>query len=79
MSRSRGDLTQEFPEQSEKINDLRENHSHFRRLSDEYDKVIWEIDRMEELENDVPTAVTKELEDKRLALKDEIFRVLMSV
>lgn len=79
MSRSRGDLTREFPEHSEKIDELKENHSHFRRLSDEYDAIVREIDRMEELEDDKPVAVTKELEDKRLALKDEIFRVLMSI
>lgn len=79
MSRERGDLTREFPEHREKIEELRETHSHFRNLNDQYDDLVREIDRMEELEDDVPTAVTKELEEKRLALKDEIFRVMMSI
>ena len=73
------ELHEEFPEHSEQIEELHSTSSHFKHLSDEFSDVVRQIDRMETGEGDVPFGVTKDLEQKRLALKDELFRLLMGV
>ncbi|MEZ5947582.1 MAG: YdcH family protein [Hyphomonas sp.] len=76
MSHTPHELTEEFPEATDKIHELKTSNAHFAKLADEYHELNREIHRME---TDVEPASDEhqtELRKKRMALKDEIYAML---
>lgn len=70
------ELHEEFPEAAEALHRLKLENAHFAKLADEYHQVNREIHR---IETDIEPASDQRAEDlrkRRLALKDEIAKVL---
>lgn len=70
------DLHSEFPDQFERIHQLKLNDAHFARLFGEYHEVNRHVQR---IELDAELATDQELEalkKQRLSLKDELYRIL---
>ncbi|MFC7705272.1 YdcH family protein [Plastorhodobacter daqingensis] len=76
MSHRPHDLAEEFPGQEGRIHTLRQSDPHFARLIEEYQEVNHSIHRAETLIEPVGDAHETQLRRRRLALKDEIARVL---
>lgn len=72
------DLVHELPEYRDRIHDLKTTDNHFARLFDEYHVVNKAVLRMEEGIEAVSDAVLEEEKKKRLALKDELFKILQA-
>lgn len=75
---TRHNLTLEFPEFEEKVNNLKIENSHFKKLFHEFDSLDHEIYR---IECDAEPATDETLNDlriKRVHLKDEIYQFLMN-
>lgn len=70
------ELHEEFPEAGDALHRLKLENAHFAKLADEYHQVNREIHR---IETDVEPASDQRAEDlrkRRLALKDEIAKIL---
>lgn len=70
------ELHEEFPEAAEALHRLKLENAHFAKLADDYHQVNREIHR---IETDVEPASDQRAEDlrkRRLALKDEIAKIL---
>ncbi len=78
MSHTPHDLAEEFPDQHEKLHALKLSDPHFARLADDYHEVNRAIHRAESLVEPMADEAETELRKKRLALKDEIARMLRS-
>lgn len=76
MSHTPHDLAEEFPDQLEKLHALKLSNTHFARLSDEYHDLNRAIHRAETKVEPITDEAETELRKKRLALKDEIARML---
>jgi uncharacterized protein len=70
-------LIAEFPNQTEKIHDLKISDSHFRKLFDDYDVVEHNIHRIESGAEVASDQFLTELRKKRLHLKDQIADYLL--
>lgn len=66
------DLRHEFPEQKEKISELKISNHHFKKLFDDYDAVDHDIHRIESGAEQTTDQVLNELRVKRVHLKDQI-------
>lgn len=76
MSHVPHELTEEFPNQAEQIHLLKISDPHFRKLFDEYHRINRDIHRAEtDVEPTSDHRMTK-LRQGRLALKDELARML---
>ncbi len=76
MSHVPHELAEEFPDQTDKLHDLKVNNAHFAKLADEYHHVNREIHRIESgIEATSDTYMT-DLRKKRMVLKDEISTML---
>jgi uncharacterized protein YdcH (DUF465 family) len=76
MSHTPHELAEEFPDQIDRIHDLKTSNAHFAKLFDEYHDINRAIHRAE---TDIEPTDDFNLEDmkkKRLALKDEIAGML---
>ncbi len=70
------DLVHELPEYKDRIHELKLSNRHFAKLFEEYDEIDHQVRRCEtEVEVHAHDFV-EELKKKRLALKDELFRML---
>ena len=70
------DLAHELPEFKDRIHELKVSSRHFAKLFDEYDDLDHQVRRCEaEIEVHADDFV-EELKKKRLALKDELFKIL---
>jgi uncharacterized protein YdcH (DUF465 family) len=70
------DLVHELPEFKERIHELKISNHHFAKLFNEYDELDHQVRRCEtEVEVHADDFV-EELKKKRLALKDELFRII---
>jgi len=70
------DLAHELPEFKERIHELKVSNRHFAKLFDEYDELDHQVRRCEaDIEVHADDYV-EELKKKRLALKDELYRIL---
>ena len=69
-------LTSEFPEQKEKIQELKFTNAHFKKLYDDYSIVNHEVERIENGVEPTSDAHLNELKLKRVALKDELYELL---
>jgi len=76
MSHTPHELAEEFPEYAEKLHHLKVTNQHFSRLADQYHEVNRAIHRAESTVEPMGEAAEAELRRKRLALKDEIARML---
>lgn len=70
------ELAYEFPEWKEKIHDLKLTNHHFKKLFEEYEKLNWEILRIERNEVGASDAYLEDLKKKRLVVKDELYNIL---
>lgn len=70
------DLLHELPEHRETIHALKTSDNHFARLFEEYHAVDKQIRRAEQEIETVSDEHAEELKRKRLALKDELFRMI---
>ena len=76
MSNTPHDLTEEFPDQRERITDLKTSDGHFARLVEEYNEVNRTIHRIETRVEPKPEEVEEDLKRRRLQIKDEIMTML---
>ena len=70
------DLIHELPEYKDKIHDLKTSNAHFAKLFDEYHEVDHEVRRIEQGVETPSDDYAEEVKKKRLALKDELFKML---
>lgn len=69
-------LTEAFPEFEEKINILKVENNHFKKLFEDYDELDHEIYRIESDATPTTDDVLNKLRMERVHLKDEIFSFL---
>jgi len=72
MSHVPHELAEEFPDQTDRIHDLKLSNAHFARLADEYHEVNRAIHRAETRVEPISDEAEQDLRRKRLHLKDEI-------
>ncbi len=78
MSHVPHELREDFPEFEDRIHELKENHPHFRRISEEYHTLNREIHRIEVGEEHVSQLMEDDMRKNRVRLKDEIYELLKS-
>lgn len=66
------ELAEEFPDQTDKLHDLKMNNAHFAKLADEYHLLNREIHRIETGVEPTSDTYATDLRKKRMLLKDEI-------
>ncbi|MBU2582684.1 MAG: DUF465 domain-containing protein [Alphaproteobacteria bacterium] len=76
MSHVPHELAEEFPDMKDRIHELKLSNGHFARLADEYHTLNREIHRVEAAGINVDDPTFEDLKKKRLAMKDEIYRML---
>ncbi len=76
MSNTPHDLTEEFPDDRERISELKTSNGRFARLAEDYNKVNRQIHRVETRVEPASEDVEEELKRKRVRLKDEIALML---
>lgn len=69
-------LINEFPQHKERIHTLKTSDHHFARRFDEYNDLDREVRRLEGEGSPKADETMEELKKKRLALKDELYRML---
>ncbi len=72
------DLHHEFPEYSDRIHQLKTQNNHFAKLFDEYHLVDKEVRRIEQGLETPSDEYIEGLKKKRLALKDQLFGLLVA-
>jgi hypothetical protein len=72
MSHTPHELAAEFPEQQQRIHDLKLSDAHFARLCDEYHEVNRAVHRAESRAEAVAEAHEAALRRQRMTLKDQI-------
>lgn len=70
------DLIHEFPNLTDKIDELRTSNATFAQLMKEYDELDARIRDLEELGQPVADETIEELKKKRLSLKDRLYAFL---
>ncbi len=78
MSNTPHDITEEFPDQRERITQLKTSNGRFARLVEEYNELNRTIHRIETRVEPAPEDVEEELKRRRVHLKDEIAAMLSS-
>ena len=76
MSIDNHTLVNEFPQLKDKIHALKTSDHHFARRFDEYNDLDREVRRLEGEGSPKADESMEELKKKRLALKDELYRML---
>ena len=76
MQHEHHDLIHEFPEYREEIHNLKTTNETFRELFDSYHKIDREVYRVENHIEPRSDVALEELKKRRLAIKDELFRIL---
>ena len=76
MSNTPHELAEEFPDRIDRIHELKTSDQHFRKLSDAYHEINAAVHRAETDLEPTDDAHMTEMRKKRLALKDEISRML---
>lgn len=71
-------LTEAFPEFEDKINHLKLENNHFKKLFDSYDNLDHEIYRIETNAEPATDDVLNKLRMERVHLKDEIYDFLQN-
>lgn len=76
MTHTPHELAEEFPDYAERIHELKTENAHFAKLADEYHEVNRAIHRAETRVETVSEEHEEDMRKRRIALKDEIFRML---
>lgn len=76
MSHVPHDLAEEFPDDVEKLHELKLNDAHFAKLAEDYHAINREIHRIEAGVEAAADERTEDLKKQRLKLKDEISEVI---
>jgi uncharacterized protein len=76
MTHTPHELSEEFPDKVDRIHELKETDPHFANLADEYHELNRAIHRAETNIEPTDQFHEEELRKKRLALKDQIARLL---
>lgn len=76
MSHTPHELAEEFPDKVEQIHALKQSDAHFRKLHEKYHDVNRAIHRAETLVEPTDDAHEQDLRRQRMALKDEIAKML---
>lgn len=76
MSHTPHELADEFPDEADRIHALKESDSHFAKLVERYHEVNRAVHRAETRAEPVSEEHEEELRHHRVALKDEIARML---
>ncbi len=76
MSHTPHELAEEFPNSLDLIHRLKLEDAHFARLAEEYHEVNRAVHRAETLVEPVSDAHEQDMRRRRMALKDEIARML---
>lgn len=76
MSHTPHELAEEFPDKVEQISALKQSDAHFARLMDEYHEINRTVHRAETDVEPTDDLHLAEMRKQRLALKDEIARML---
>ena len=76
MSNTPHDLGEEFPDQRERITELKTSNGRFARLADEYNELNRALHRIETRVEPTSEDVEEELKRRRVRLKDEIAGML---
>ena len=76
MSHTPHELAEEFPDKVERIHELKISDQHFRKLFDEYHEINDAVHRAETDVEPTDDLHMTDMRKKRLALKDEIARML---
>ena len=69
-------LLNEFPEKTEKIQELKATDSHFKKLYEDYNTINHEVERIENGLEPTTDEHLNELKLKRVVLKDELYVLL---
>ena len=77
MSHTPHELAADFPEHADRISALRQTNAHFARLVEEYHDVNRDVHRAETDVEPVSDAHMADLRKRRMALKDEIYGILL--
>lgn len=72
-------IHEEFPNDAQRIHDLKVSNAHFARLLEEYDSVNDEVAAAETLVKPISEDAEKQLRRQRAHLKDEIARMIAAV
>lgn len=76
MSNTPHDLYEDFPDKAEAIHGLKAKDAHFARMVEEYHEVNRAVHRAETLVEPTSAEHEAELRQKRMRLKDAIWRML---
>lgn len=76
MSHTPHELAEEFPDQADKIHELKTSDSHFAKLMDDYHEVNRAVHRAETEVEPVEELAEVEMRKRRMHLKDEIASIL---
>lgn len=76
MSHTPHELAEEFPDQVEKIHELKVSNAHFAKLMDEYHEINRAVHRAETGVEPVEDLAEVDMRKKRMHLKDEIASML---
>lgn len=76
MSHVPHELAEEFPDQKQRIHDMKLSNAHFARLADDYHEVNRAIHRAETRVEPISDEAEQDLRRRRLHLKDEIAAML---
>jgi uncharacterized protein YdcH (DUF465 family) len=70
------DLLHELPEYRDQIHKMKISNAHFAKLFEQYHEVDHEVHRIEQGVETPADEYAEEVKKKRLALKDELFKML---
>ncbi len=76
MAHSPHELAEEFPDNLERIHQLKVEDNHFKKLFDEYHEVNRAVHRAETNVEPMDSLAEQELRKKRMRLKDELAQML---
>lgn len=76
MSHTPHELAEEFPDQVEKIHELKTSNAHFAKLMDEYHEINRAVHRSETGLEPTEDLAEVDMRKKRMHLKDEIASML---
>ncbi len=78
MGHTPAELAEEFPEKIELMSQLKQSDAHFAKLFDDYHDINRQVHRAETLVEPTDDLHENELRKQRLALKDEIWKMISS-
>lgn len=78
MSHTPHELADDFPDQADRIRELKQADAHFARLVEDYHEVNRAVHRAETLVEPTSPAHETELRRRRMQLKDDIWRRLQA-